>query len=137
MHQSPNPSPTRRLLPSRKIVQMAMLIFAFLLPFLTWIQAAGCAVMMLVFNVFILPQLDVDLRKRAADATSANAPTGVVFYPISVLVLILLYRHDMYIVGAVWAIMSLGDGMASVVGEALRQPTLPWNREKTWPGFLS
>src|SRR5437879_5585886 len=110
MNHSPNPFPTRPLLPSRRIVLLGMLIFAFLLPFLTWIQSAGCALMMLIFNVFLLPQLGVDLRKRAVDATSASAPAGVVFYPISVLALILLFRRDMYIVGAVWAIMALGDG---------------------------
>jgi len=52
-----------------------------------------------------------------------------------VLALILLYRHDLYIVGATWAIMALGDGTASVTGGALRGPALPWNRAKTWSGF--
>ena len=52
------------------------------------------------------------------------------------LALILLYRHDLHIVGAAWAIMALGDGTASVTGGALRGPALPWNREKTWSGFL-
>ncbi len=126
----------RPIFSTRKIVHVSMLMFAFLLPFLTWTQAAGCALMALLFNVFILPQLDVDLRKRSQDGAGASAQTGIVIYPISVLVLILLYRHDMYIVGAVWAIMALGDGLASVAGEALRGPGLPWNREKTWAGFL-
>jgi uncharacterized protein (TIGR00297 family) len=136
MNQSPNPAPTRPLFSARKILHMGMLIFAFLLPFISWAQAAGCAVMLCVFNFFILPQLDVDLRKRSTDPTSASARAGVVIYPISVLVLILLYRHDMYIVGAVWAIIALGDGIASVTGEALRGAALPWNRKKTWTGFL-
>jgi uncharacterized protein (TIGR00297 family) len=33
--------------------------------------------------------------------------------------------------------MALGDGMATVAGEALVGPALPWNRRKTWPGFIS
>ncbi|MHB8653451.1 MAG: DUF92 domain-containing protein [Terriglobia bacterium] len=116
---------------------MSMLVFAFLLPFLTWMQAAGCALMALGFNVFILPQLGVDLRKRSQDGAGASAQTGIIIYPISVLLLILLYRHDLYIVGAVWAIMALGDGLAGVAGEAIRGPALPWNPGKTWAGWVS
>ena len=113
-----------------------MLIFAFLLPYLTWTQAAGCALLALLFNVVVLPRLGADLRKSPASAPGAGVWTGIVIYPISVLALILLYRHDLHIVGATWAIMALGDGMASVTGGALRGPALPWNREKTWSGFL-
>ena len=54
----------RHSLSSRKLVHMSMLGFAFLLPFLTWVQAAGAAVLALMFNLFILPSLGVDLRKR-------------------------------------------------------------------------
>jgi uncharacterized protein (TIGR00297 family) len=160
-------APRAPLLSTRKIVHMSMLLFAFLLPYLTWTQAAGCALLALLFNVVVLPRLGVDLGKSpgrgsesailnlespAAQGTgvpSAHLPTarpalesgagvwtGIVIYPLSVLLLILLYRYDLYIVGATWAIMALGDGMASVVGGALRGPALPWNREKTWSGFL-
>jgi uncharacterized protein (TIGR00297 family) len=110
-----------------------MLIFAFLFPFLTWTQALGCALLGLLLTTFILPQLDVDLRKSAGEVSSR---TGMLAYPLSVLVLVLLYRHNPYIVAAVWAILALGDGMASVAGKALRGPGLPWNRQKTWTGFL-
>ena len=137
MNRSLNSTTVRPIFSSRKIVHMSMLVFAFLLPFLTWMQAAGCALMTLGFNVFILPQLDVDLGKRNLEERVANVWTGIVIYPISVLALILLYRHDLYIVGAVWAIMALGDGWAGVAGEAMRGPALPWNPGKTWVGFAS
>lgn len=139
MAQSPDNTQPHPLFTTRKTVHMSMLVFAFLLPFLTWVQAAGCAVLALLFNVLILPRLDADLRKRPAaglDDVSASVWTGIVLYPISVLALILLYRRSMYVVGAVWALMALGDGMASVVGERLRGPAVPWNREKTWSGLL-
>jgi dolichol kinase len=141
----------RPRLSTRKIVHMSMLVFAFLLPFLTWAQAAGCAVLALLFNLFLLPRLQVDLSKQpgAAEAdlprpTGSGAKllpypagtwTGIALYPTSVFLLILLYRHHLHIAAAAWAIMALGDGMASVVGEGLRGPTLPWNQEKTWSGF--
>jgi uncharacterized protein (TIGR00297 family) len=129
-------APRAPLFSTRKIVHMSMLIFAFLLPYLTWQQAAGCALLALLFNVVVLPRLGVDLGKSPAGAPSAGVWTGIVIYPISVLALILLYRHDLHIVGATWAIMALGDGTASVTGGALRGPALPWNRAKTWSGFL-
>jgi uncharacterized protein (TIGR00297 family) len=130
---------------------MTMLIFAFLLPFLTWVQAAGCAVLALLFNVFLLPRLQVDLSKQPGAAGAepsrsaglgteflpypAGTWTGIILYPTSVLLLILLYRHHLYVAAAAWAIMALGDGMASVVGEGLGGPALPWNAEKRWSGL--
>jgi uncharacterized protein (TIGR00297 family) len=128
-------APRAPLFSTRKIVHMSMLIFAFLLPYLTWEQAAGCALLALLFNVVVLPRLGADLRKSPAGAPGAGVWTGIVIYPISVLALILLYRHDLHIVAATWAFMALGDGMASVTGGALAGPTLPWNRAKTWSGF--
>ncbi len=138
MTQSLNPSIAQSrgpLFSTRKIVHISMLLFAFLLPFLTWLQAAGCAALAMLFNLFILPRMAVDLRKKPGAETAADTWTGVVIYPISVLALILLYRNRMHIAAAAWAIMALGDGLASVVGESLRGAALPWNREKTWSGF--
>jgi len=127
--------PARPLFSTRKIVHMSMLALAFLLPILTWVQAAGCAVLALLFNIFLLPRLSVDLRKSSHQDVGAGIWTGILLYPISVLTLILLYRHHLHVAAAAWAIMALGDGMASVSGEALRGPKLPWNCQKTWTGF--
>lgn len=124
-------------LSTRKIVHIAMLGFAFLLPFLTWVEAAGAALLALLFNLFILPRMEVDLRKRVGGNVSPDVWTGIVAYPVSVLLLILLYRHSMHVVAATWAIMALGDGAAGVVGGAVPRPALPWNREKTWAGWVA
>ena len=148
--QSPSSAPVPMQFTPRKIVHMSMLVFAFLLPSLTWVQAAGCAVLAVLFNLFLLPRLQLDLSKRpdkagadllkSAGANTRVRPypenlwTGIVLYPISVLLLILIYRHHLHIAAAAWAIMALGDGMASVAGESLRGPSLPWNREKRWSG---
>src|SRR5579872_3598701 len=124
------------LFSTRKIVHVSMLTFAFLLPYLTWQQAAGCALLALVFNVVVLPRMGADLRKSSTAAPGADVWTGITLYPISVLALILLYRHNLHIVAATWAIMALGDGAAGVIGSAVRGPVLPWNPVKTWSGFL-
>jgi uncharacterized protein (TIGR00297 family) len=124
-----------KLISTRKLVHVSMLGFAFLLPFLTWVQAVGAALLALLFNLFVLPRLEIDLRKRTRDQVSPDVWTGIVIYPFSVLLLILFYRHSMEIVAAVWAIMALGDGSAGVAGVLMKGPRLPWNREKSWPGF--
>lgn len=130
----------RPMISTRKVVHISMLAFAFLLPFLTWGEAAGAALLALSFNLFVLPRLGVDLRKRSvagAGEPGATLWTGIFAYPISVLVLILLFGRRMEVVAAAWAIMALGDGLASVAGVSWRGPALPWNRGKTWPGFLT
>jgi uncharacterized protein (TIGR00297 family) len=131
---------------------MASLLFAFLFPVLTWKQAASCAFLLLLFDTLILPWLNIDLSKRtgvvaciraasaatyACPASTVNMWTGIILYPISVLALIALYRDHLHIAAAAWAIMALGDGMATVIGEAAQGPALCWNRQKTWSGFIS
>src|SRR5271157_4140016 len=67
--------PRAPLFSTRKIVHISMLIFAFLLPYLTWTQAAGCALLALLFNVVVLPRLGVDLGKspgRGSESASLN-----------------------------------------------------------------
>jgi len=100
-----------------------------------------------------LPMGEGEDRIRVAIDTQA----GIILYPIAVLALILIYRNHLHIAAAAWAIMALGDGMATVVGEGLtsswrcelaattswRSPRrgiavpLPWNPQKTWPGLIS
>lgn len=118
-----------------------MLGFAFLLPFLTWQQAAGAAVLALLFNGLVLPPLNIGLRKHpmppATPSSEEGMWTGLILYPISVLLLVLIYRHHLEVAAGAWAIMALGDGAAGVAGEALGRPSLPWNPRKTWAGFVA
>src|SRR5579863_10323939 len=107
------------LFPPRKIAHISMLMFAFLFPFLNFTQSLGCALLALLLTTFILPQLDVDLRKSSGEAARPGSRNRILAYPLSVLTLVILYRHQPYIVAGVWAILALGDGMASVAGQAL------------------
>jgi uncharacterized protein (TIGR00297 family) len=184
--------PRHPVFPAQKRLFMASLLFAFLFPGLTWVEGAGCAMLLLLFNTVILPWLDIDVGKqpwtgdgprqetalslgervaipqrresrvrgymrslasllplraagdpspgprrlvKAPDAVhplplgegdhpirgqgTASPQTGIVLYPIVVLLLVTLYRNYLHIAAAAWAIMALGDGMASVVGEAV------------------
>jgi uncharacterized protein (TIGR00297 family) len=152
---------------------MASLLFAFLFSHANWEGAAGCALLLLLFNALILPWLDLGAAEpppgpllNEGGGILANHRGGAILYPLSVLALILLYPHHLYVAAAAWAIMALGDGMATVIGEAARRSslvenvqegepeppwrleiaatwrrkvaaTLPWNRQKTWAGSIS
>jgi len=146
-----------------------MVGFAFLLPFITWQQAVGAAVLCLLFDVANLPHLAVvpascrstlpsgprsakwakwgrwqrcilhprvGVCARILNGWKGGMPAlPVILYPLSLVVLTLLYRHHLQIVAGVWAVMALGDGMAAVAGQRLGGPALPHNPRKTWFGF--
>jgi uncharacterized protein (TIGR00297 family) len=132
-----------------RIIQVSMLGLALLFPDVTWPQAAGCALLALLFSLFILPWLDAGCGVRGsgfAEATrrdaigfeaDARALAGVIIYSGSILLLILIYRHSLYVVAAVWAITALGDGLAGVASQALDGPALPYNSRKSWSGFAT
>jgi len=142
-----------QLVPDRKRLFMASLSFAFLFPSLTWQQAAGCALLLMLFNTLILPWLEIDVSKPPPPGSIADKAGGMILYPTSVLTLILLYPHHLHVAAAAWAMMALGDGMATVAGRAVcvestagqqaatwrreLAAALPWNRRKTWAGFVS
>jgi hypothetical protein len=64
--------------------------FAFLLRALTWWQAALLAGFALLFNLLALPRLGGQALYRPADV-SRGLPTGILLYPLAVLVLVLLF----------------------------------------------
>ncbi len=90
--------------------------------------------MALLFNIYLLPRMSVDLRKPASGAAE-NLWTGIILYPASVLALIVLFPHHMDAVGGAWAILALGDGAAGMIGPCLCRPRLPWNATKSWAGL--
>jgi uncharacterized protein (TIGR00297 family) len=110
-----------------------MVGFAALLRYITWPQAATLAAGALAFNLLLLPRVAPGIL-RPTDSGGHRA--GVVFYPISVLLLVLIFRSRLDIVAAAWAVMACGDGAATIAGTWFDGPRLPWNREKTWSGLV-
>jgi uncharacterized protein (TIGR00297 family) len=118
----------------RKAVHAGMGLFALALRWLTWEQAALCAVAALLFNLFVIPRFGRGLYR----ATSGHRDAGIVAYPAMVLVLILICReYYLPIAAAVWAMMAFGDPAASIFGTVFGGPVLPWNPQKTWIGFFA
>lgn len=120
----------------RKIVHIAMGAFALLLRDLTWWQAASCAVGALLFNAFILPRIGGRSLFRPAD-TARGVPLGMLFYPLSILLLILAFPARPDIAASAWAILACGDGSASLVGLRFGAHPVPWNRDKTLEGSVA
>ena len=114
-------------------MHITMVGWAFLLRVLTWQQAAALAIAALLFNAFVLPHAGGRAIFRPDDVRR-GIPAGILYYPIAVLLLILCFRHRLDIAAAAWAILAVGDGMATLVGRRVNGARLPWNRDKTWAG---
>jgi uncharacterized protein (TIGR00297 family) len=54
-----------------------------------------------------------------------------------VLGLVLLFRDRLSLAAAGWGILAVGDGMASLLGQAVEGPRLPWNPRKGLFGLLA
>lgn len=120
----------------RKLVHIGVGGFALLLRFLDWREAAALALGAFLFNWQVLPRVGGKELWRGGEQAKGY-PLGILLYPLSVLGLCLYFRHDLAKAAAVWGLLAVGDGMATVVGQALRGPRLPWNPGKGWIGFAS
>jgi uncharacterized protein (TIGR00297 family) len=120
---------------ARKIVHIAMGVLAALLRYLVWWQAAILAGAAVAFNLVILPRFGTTLYRSSERARRFSS--GIAFYPIAVLLLILVFPYRLDIAAAAWGILAFGDGMATIVGTWLGGPRIPWNREKTIAGTVA
>ena len=120
---------------SRKIVHLAFGCGALALRYLWWWQAAVVAAAALACNLLLLPSVAGQLYRPGERPRSASS--GIVLYPASVLLLILVFHDRLDIAAAAWAIIAIGDGMATLVCRRLGRQRLPWNAEKSIPGTIA
>jgi uncharacterized protein (TIGR00297 family) len=111
----------------RKIVHIGFGGCAILLKWLPTWGAAAMAGGAFLFNLWLLPHLG---GKRIA-RTELGYDRGILLYPLSVLGLILAFAHQPAIAGAVWMILAVGDGFATLAGRSLASPRIPWNDDKS------
>lgn len=117
----------------RKSLHIAFGLGAFALKWLPWYAAAGVCVAAIAGNWLLLHKLvgkSVARHERGFDA-------GIVLYPVMVLVLVLLFRHELHFAAIGWALLAFGDGTATLAGKAIGIAPLPWNREKSWGGLIA
>ncbi|HEV2499519.1 MAG TPA: DUF92 domain-containing protein [Terriglobia bacterium] len=123
-------------IPSRAL-HIALIIPAFLLFSITWYETAALAVMILLFDIYLLPDLAVISTQNEATASLRTSRTDMILYPVAVLALALIFNHYLEIVAMAWALLALGDGMAGAVGAIWGRHPLPFNCQKTWEGFAT
>lgn len=74
--------------------------------------------------------------RRIARRGETSNPACILGYTIPVFLLLMLIPAHAQLGLAALAIISFGDGFATVGGLLLPGPRLPWNRQKSWAGFL-
>ena len=146
---------------ARQWVHVGSGLFALALRVLTPWQAAAMAATALVFNVVLLPRVGGRRLYRPADDVR-GFPLGILLYPLSVLLLTLIFPSRLDIAAAAWGILAFGDGAATLVGRRRSEETaeraktaennsfsansavsavssgrLPWNRDKSVAGTLA
>ncbi|HJQ39519.1 MAG TPA: DUF92 domain-containing protein [Thermoanaerobaculia bacterium] len=117
----------------RKSLHIGFGLFAFSLKWIPWWAAAGVCAIAVLGNWLVLHRIvgaHVSRHERGYDA-------GIVLYPLVVMLLILFFRNHIAYAGIGWAILAFGDGLATLAGRALRIAPLPWNRDKSWGGFIA
>lgn len=116
----------------RKLLHISMVVFAFLLRYLSWEGALACAAAAFLHNVFILP---IYTKKFYREGTPKDI--GIIFYPVAVFFVVLFFPDKLFIAAAIWAIMSFGDGLATIVGIKFGRKKLPWSKDKSWAGSIT
>jgi uncharacterized protein (TIGR00297 family) len=119
---------------ARQIVHISMGGLALLLRWLTWPQAIALAGGALLFNLFILPRLGAGLYRPGDLGLRLH---GIVYYPIAVLLLLLLFPSRPDIVAAAWGVLAAGDGIATLAGRAVGGARWSWNPDKTVAGTIA
>src|SRR5882762_10810346 len=91
---------------ARQWVHVGSGLFALLLRVLTAWQAAALAATALTFNLIVLPRIGGRRLYRPVDE-ARGFPLGILLYPLSVLLLILVFPSRLDIVAAAWALVAL------------------------------
>lgn len=120
----------------RKSLHIGMGAFALVLRWMTPWQAVFMAVAALVLNAFFLHGLTRGVLLRPGERASRFS-RGVVAYPAILLLTFIVFRSRLELAAGVWALLAVGDGMATLSGLALRGLRLPWNPNKTWSGLVA
>jgi uncharacterized protein (TIGR00297 family) len=120
---------------ARQLTHILAGSFALLLRWTSWWQAALLAIAALLFNVLVLPAFGRRVF-RPGDLDGVLR-SGIAIYPLSVLALILCFPTRPDIVAVSWAVLAVGDGLATMVGAHVRTASLPWNRAKSYGGLVA
>jgi uncharacterized protein (TIGR00297 family) len=120
----------------RKATHIGMGCIAFALRPLGPAWSVALAATALLFNFLILHRIGGRRMWREAEH-AAGGSTGIVLYPLTVLLLILVFYCRLEVAAAAWGILAFGDGLATVFGITWGRKRLPWNSRKSWMGSMA
>jgi uncharacterized protein (TIGR00297 family) len=121
---------------ARQAVHIAAGGFALLFRYISWWEGALLAGIALAFNLYALPRMGGARLYRSPDVVRGYSG-GILLYPISILLLILIFPNRLDIVAAAWGVLAVGDGMATIVGKKFGGRRLPWNQDKSIAGSVA
>ncbi len=108
----------------RKAVHIFFGLPILLIPLIPWWSLLAIASLALLHNIFLMPLYAKRIMRKGFDK-------GVVYYPLAVLLLLVLLKNNLALAAGAWALLSFADGLASLAGG---KHTLPWNPKKTFTG---
>jgi len=117
----------------RKLVHVSMAGFALLLRWIPWWCAALLAGVALLSTRTWIPRKWGRRLMRPEDQDSL-LHSGITLYALAVLLLILIFRHNLEVAACAWGVLAFGDGAATLLGGRIDGPRLVWNRRKSWIG---
>jgi uncharacterized protein (TIGR00297 family) len=117
----------------RKSIHIVFGLGAIALKWLPWRIAAGICVLAVIGNWLVLHRL----VGRHVARHGRGYDEGIILYPLAVGILILVFNWHIEFAAIGWAILAFGDGFATLAGRAVPVAALPWNRTKSWGGFLA
>jgi uncharacterized protein (TIGR00297 family) len=120
----------------RRLLHVGFASCALLLRWLAPWQAALLALAAFVFNWQVLPRVGGRGMWRHAELAQGRSP-GMLAYPLALLGLVLVFHDRLGLAAAGWGILAVGDGMASLAGQVVGGPRLPWSSRKGWLGSAS
>jgi uncharacterized protein (TIGR00297 family) len=120
----------------RQWVHIAFGAAALLLPFLDWYQAVILAAAAIVFNIRLLRTIAGERLHRPLELQQ-SVPSGLVLYPTSILIMLLMLPSRPDIVAGAWGILAVGDGAATLAGRRYGLTKWPWNRQKSVVGSIA
>lgn len=120
----------------RRVIHVSMVLFALTIgrwgPL--WVSLSALAALLL--NLFILPSLTNRTLDKPESQRFWRDP-GLISYPLSVLILSLIFWESQVYMAIGWGAMAFGDPAAQYVGKKWGSRKLRWNPEKSWIGMLA
>lgn len=120
----------------RRLIHVSMVLFALTIGRWDPLWVSLSALAALVLNLFILPALTKRTLEKPESQRFWRDP-GLISYPLSVLMLSLIFWNNQIYVAIGWGAMAFGDPAAQYLGKKWGNHNLNWNPDKSWLGMLA